>query len=184
MPCGRGRWGERARWFRRGSGNNGSPSEGGGGEKRVAGGCRDPEAPSLGPNYALAKVLQNLRAISLAASQKARVSCTVWPSAFTASVCHVKTAAQAVTGMSMVPPQRAYVPAAICPTLLLMLLGDLDRDVAQKAEHPCAVTADVSFHGGLFRTGYDVSSSTVLGAMVVANGWSKGAGAQRRASVA
>ena len=117
-----------------------------------------------GPNYALAKRLQHWRAV-LAYENGNIVSSNVAPSTATASVVHVRTFAWAYGGMPFFKPYEIFeqetTQAVMCAAFLNDALNpkaQRKKNAEKKDENPLELFSKTSYHGGVWRAPYKVSS--------------------------
>ena len=139
-----------------------------------------------GPNYALAKTLQNWRAVAARAAG-ATVSANMAPASRTASMRHVRAVAAGLEGQRHFPPLRAFDAATSASLMGALLMydigcegssarpgwkGDAGDDGAKGGEaevHPMDVFGATAVHGGTWRCAYTVDSigkaSYILGTL-------------------
>lgn len=132
-----------------------------------------------GPNYALAKTLQNWRGV-VARAGGTVVSANMAPGSRTASMRHVKTVAVGLEGQKYFAPLTAFdadTAAALMANLLLYDLGcetssakpewgrpkkkggqDGGEDGDEKGRHPMDVFGETAAHGGTWRCAWSVDS--------------------------
>mmetsp|Transcript_12998 Transcript_12998/g.29496 ORF Transcript_12998/g.29496 Transcript_12998/m.29496 type:complete len:495 (-) Transcript_12998:54-1538(-) len=123
-----------------------------------------------GPNYALAKTLQNWRCI-LARNSGTVVSANIAPPARTESVMHNPTMKAALDGMGYVPPNETFDANTASAVMAWLLIHDIKngRSSAQPTvtlAHPWTFLSDGAVHGGSWRCGFDFAGSAVLGGAV------------------
>jgi len=105
-----------------------------------------------GPNYALAKTLQQWRAI-VARDQGVRVSANFAPGCRTESVMHSKKVAAAVEGASFFEPNMTFNPETASSILTWLMLYDMSNPASPSnplvdLEHPYCLFWHAAFHGG------------------------------------
>ena len=123
-----------------------------------------------GPNYALAKTLQNWRAVTCGADGAA-TSANMAPGSRTKSMRHVKAVAIALEGQKHFPPLRPFDADETRETMASLALRDLgaDRDARlgraapekkndEKNAHPMDVFGRHAVHGGTWRCPWSVDS--------------------------
>ena len=123
-----------------------------------------------GPNYALAKTLQNWRAVTCGADGAA-TSANMAPGSRTKSMRHVKAVAIALEGQKHFPPLRPFDADETRETMASLALRDLgaDRDARlgraapekksdEKNVHPMDVFGRHAVHGGTWRCPWSVDS--------------------------
>ena len=115
-----------------------------------------------GPNYALAKRIQHWRAI-VARKYGSTVSSNVAPSTSTVSVTSNRTFAWAYEGMPYFRPFEIFAPETSKAVMLALLTNDIrnPKSVANpkvKLDNPNQLFASNSFHGGVWRSAYKVST--------------------------
>ena len=124
-----------------------------------------------GPNYALAKTLQNWRAVACGANGVA-TSANMAPGSRTKSMRHVKAVAIALEGQKHFPPLRPFDADETRETMASLALRDLgaDRDARlgraapdkkksdEKNAHPMDVFGRHAVHGGTWRCPWSVDS--------------------------
>jgi len=115
-----------------------------------------------GPNYAVAKTLQQWRAM-VARSRGHVVSANHAPGARTESMVSHSTIAAALEGMQAFEPMVAFdAPTAsgLMAGLMLWDLGSKESDAnpGKALEHPMCLLASNAVHGGMWRTAYTVDS--------------------------
>jgi len=125
-----------------------------------------------GPNYLLAKTIQNWRAV-LSRHQKHIVSVNMAPTCKTDSVMHVRMVAAAVNGMKLFPPLVAYEPGTAKSIMGLLLIYDLsskdtDANPAKPLRNPMDIFRSLAVHGGLWRAPYSMDSTGTTAALL---GW-------------
>tara|TARA_R110002050_G_scaffold184332_2_gene317804 strand:+ start:681 stop:1244 length:564 start_codon:yes stop_codon:yes gene_type:complete len=110
-----------------------------------------------GPNYALAKSLQNWRAILLHHSG-AQVSANYAPPAKTNSVMHSATAAKALKGASYFHPLAAFEPETVAPLMAKLMISDLLFPGSDGDINPYDIFRSNAFHGGSWRCAWSYDS--------------------------
>jgi len=121
-----------------------------------------------GPNYALAKTLQNWRAV-ICGADGAATSANMAPGSRTKSMRHVKAVAIALEGQKHFPPLRPFDADETRETMASLALRDLgaDRDARlgraapffeKKNAHPMDVFGRHAVHGGTWRCPWSVDS--------------------------
>mmetsp|Transcript_30151 Transcript_30151/g.70344 ORF Transcript_30151/g.70344 Transcript_30151/m.70344 type:complete len:495 (-) Transcript_30151:31-1515(-) len=123
-----------------------------------------------GPNYALAKTLQNWRCI-VAREAKTLVSANMAPPTRTESVTHNPTMKAVLDGMGYIVPNEAFDADTASALMAWLLVHDIknERSSAQPSitlQHPWDLFADGAVHGGSWRCGYDLAGSVLLGGAV------------------
>lgn len=125
-----------------------------------------------GPNYALAKTIQNWRAIvGRFDGEGGNVSVIMGPPTRTASVVSNSTLKVVLDGMGYVAPCEAFDAPTASSLLALLLIADLqDPASASKknttVDHPWSIFEDKAVHGGGWRAGFDVEKSRSLSALL------------------
>lgn len=116
-----------------------------------------------GPNYLLAKTIQNWRAMVTRDVHGCVVSNNITPTCSTDSVMHVPAVAAAVKGMKAFPPLTSFEPATARVLMALLVLYDLcdpastaNPDVALR--NPLEIFSTLGVHGGLWRAPYSNES--------------------------
>jgi len=109
-----------------------------------------------GPNYALAKTLQNMRAVL---SEK--LSYQMGPATRTESVVHNKTMEKVLNALEFMPPCETFEPSFVAPMCGLLLLSDVFSK-EEKKNHPMEPMLTGNFHGGLLRCGYAMDKGSML----------------------
>lgn len=127
-----------------------------------------------GPNYALAKTLQNWRAM-LAREAGVVVSSTIGPPSRTYSVMHNKTMKVMLDSMGYMAPNETFDAPTAAALLSILLIEDLQNksSIAHPTTplaHPWGLFSDKAAHGGCWRTGYDVEGSTALSVVLYGAG--------------
>eukprot|EP00516_Mucochytrium_quahogii_P010839 CAMPEP_0203772464 /NCGR_PEP_ID=MMETSP0099_2-20121227/4055_1 /ASSEMBLY_ACC=CAM_ASM_000209 /TAXON_ID=96639 /ORGANISM=" , Strain NY0313808BC1" /LENGTH=495 /DNA_ID=CAMNT_0050670063 /DNA_START=83 /DNA_END=1567 /DNA_ORIENTATION=- len=108
-----------------------------------------------GPNYLLAKTIQNWRVVVTREVLKRRVSVNMAPTCKTDSVMHVASVANAVRGMKVFAPLVAYEPESAKGIMGLLLIYDMcsEDSAANPAvilKNPMEIFATNGVHGGLW----------------------------------
>ncbi|GBG27782.1 Hypothetical Protein FCC1311_040052 [Hondaea fermentalgiana] len=116
-----------------------------------------------GPNYLLAKTLQNWRAMVAREVNKALVSVNMAPSSRTDSVMHVPAVARGVRGFEAFPPLTSFDPATARSMMALLLVHDLvDKKSPANPEvalrNPLDIFASYGVHAGLWRAPFSQES--------------------------
>lgn len=112
-----------------------------------------------GPNYQLAKSMQNWRA-ALMRDSGTTVSANMAPPARTESMLHNKQVATALKGMPSFKPCMAFDYQTVSPIMTYLLLSDLSDPNSPAQGHngqfknPMEVFWHNSWHGGLWRAAY------------------------------
>jgi|EP00945_MAST-04E_sp_MAST-4E-sp1_P007402 hypothetical protein len=124
-----------------------------------------------GPNYALAKYIQNWRAMLARTEGKQFVSVNVAPPAMTASVMHAPKIAAAAPYFSLFKPNKMYFPDTVSAILSIMLLADIrNKNSASqpktKLGHPMQLVADQSWHGGSWSAPFTADSTGIAAYLV------------------
>eukprot|EP00929_Paragymnodinium_shiwhaense_P009290 TRINITY_DN11340_c0_g1_i1.p1 TRINITY_DN11340_c0_g1~~TRINITY_DN11340_c0_g1_i1.p1 ORF type:complete len:490 (-),score=114.72 TRINITY_DN11340_c0_g1_i1:163-1632(-) len=109
-----------------------------------------------GPNYALAQLMRQWRAMILASAGYV-VSAPVTPSCHTESVRKNSTMAAVLDGMAYQEPLEAFEPDACQSLMFAVLVSDLSEPVPELAS-PQHLFARKSFHSGLWRCPFAMSS--------------------------
>merc|ERR1719161_1660127 len=127
-----------------------------------------------GPNYALAKTLQNWRCF-LAREGGSIVSANIGPPSRTESVMHNKTMKVLLDGMAYVEPNEAFDANTASELMALLLIHDIrnTQSVAQPTtplKHPWELISVGSVHGGCWRCGFDLEGSYMLSGSIYALG--------------
>uniref|UniRef100_A0A7S0MV08 Uncharacterized protein n=1 Tax=Pyramimonas obovata TaxID=1411642 RepID=A0A7S0MV08_9CHLO len=114
-----------------------------------------------GPNYALAKTLQNWRCV-VAVSEGRQVSANMAPASKTDSVMHVKAVARAMNGMETFEPLKPFEGATASSTMAVLLVHDMgvpqSAEKALRHRHPMQLFECGGVHGGLWRCPYTFDS--------------------------
>lgn len=115
-----------------------------------------------GPNYMLAKTIQQWRALLGRFRDRLAVSANVAPPARTASVLagnkNASSIAKAYAGMANTPPMLAFDSDTVTDAMGALLLHDLcNKDAPSQPDtelgHPSELFTAQAFHGGSFRLG-------------------------------
>uniref|UniRef100_A0A7S2AMZ6 very-long-chain (3R)-3-hydroxyacyl-CoA dehydratase n=1 Tax=Octactis speculum TaxID=3111310 RepID=A0A7S2AMZ6_9STRA len=115
-----------------------------------------------GPNYILAKRIQHWRAI-VARSNGHTISSNVAPSTATASVVHNAQFAAAYGGMHLFKPMEVMYQETSNAVMGALLIHDIRNEKAwshasYKLTNPLQVFQHGSFHGGVWRSAYKITS--------------------------
>lgn len=116
-----------------------------------------------GPNYLLAKTLQNWRAMVAREVNKCVVSVNMAPASRTDSVMHVATVARAIRGLENFPPLTSFEPGTARSMMALLLIHDLgDKNSPANPDvvlrNPLELFASYGVHSGLWRAPYSQES--------------------------
>ena len=120
-----------------------------------------------GPNYALAKTLQQWRAILAKRDYPhMRVSFNFAPPARTESMTHNRVLATALDGMQHFEPLLILHQTQAAAVMTILLVADLQAEEttlnpacpAVSTEHPWDLLTFNAFHGGSWRCGYAMES--------------------------
>lgn len=127
-----------------------------------------------GPNYALAKTLQNWRCF-LAREAGNVVSANIGPPSRTESVMHNRTMKVILDGMAYIEPNEAFDAPTASDLMAMLLIHDLrnEQSIAQPQTamgHPWELMSVSAVHGGCWRAGYDLEGSYALSGAVYACG--------------
>jgi len=122
-----------------------------------------------GPNYILAKRLQHWRSI-VARHDGHQVSTNVSPTTATESVMLKSSIVAAIGGMHIFKPMEVVFQELSMTVMAALLIHDLKnpRSAAQPSStlpHPLCLLQKTSFHGGLWRCPYTMTSITVPSAV-------------------
>ncbi len=139
------------------------------GRDGVRRGLADSIVVQQGPNYALAKRLQLMRAI-VARASGARVSIHVAPPATTLSVVRNRLLANAYRAAIRFGVE-AFEPATAAALMAALLVHDLRNPAATaspatRVAHPFDALADGAAHGGLWRIGFQPRSVLPIAALL------------------
>lgn len=118
-----------------------------------------------GPNYALAKTMQQWRCMTAHASGY-RVVAPHAPPTRTYSVVHSAAAATALEGLNRFPPNLAFDVFPCSSLMTAILLDKLKQHEEEKSvliNHPLELFWDGSVHGGCWRCPYSTDSCGALG---------------------
>lgn len=110
-----------------------------------------------GPNYALAQHMRQWRAILLT-EEGFTVSTPMAPGSRTESVTHNSTMARVLDGMAYFPPCEAFDPDTATALLFGILVSDVVGSKPTPLPSPFHVFTRKSFHGGGWRTPYNMES--------------------------
>mmetsp|Transcript_17941 Transcript_17941/g.21486 ORF Transcript_17941/g.21486 Transcript_17941/m.21486 type:complete len:509 (+) Transcript_17941:123-1649(+) len=115
-----------------------------------------------GPNYALAKTMQNWRCCVARAAGHG-VSVNITPVAKTVSVMHVSTVAKAMNGISAFDPLIAFEPDTASKLMANLLVYDVSSPNApalptSSLPHPMLLLATGGAHSGFWRCPYTFDS--------------------------
>jgi len=122
-----------------------------------------------GPNYILAKRLQHWRSI-VAHHDGHQVSTNVSPTTATESVMLKSSIVAAIGGMHIFKPMEVFFQELSMTVMAALLIHDLrnPESAAQPSatlHHPLCLLQRTSFHGGLWRCPYTMTSITVPSAI-------------------
>merc|ERR1712039_1043008 len=122
-----------------------------------------------GPNYILAKRLQHWRSI-VARHDGHQVSTNVSPTTATESVMLKSSIVAAIGGMHIFKPMEVVFQELSMTVMAALLIHDLrnTESAAQPSSvlsHPLTLLQKTSFHGGLWRCPYTMTSITVPSAV-------------------
>lgn len=123
-----------------------------------------------GPNYALAKTIQNWRCF-LAREAGTVVSANIGPPSRTESVMHNKTMKTVMDGAGYIRPNEVFDADTASAVMALLLIHDLQNptSIAQpgtRLEHPWCLISECAVHGGCWRAGFDMENSKLLGGAI------------------
>ena len=116
-----------------------------------------------GPNYALAKTLQNWRSV-VSGGHGVCVSANMAPGSRTRSMQHVPVVAKALEGQKHFAPLRPFDVFETRDTMTSLMLHDLGRfrdnkgDTVDTSKHPMDVFGTTAVHGGTWRCPWSVES--------------------------
>jgi len=113
-----------------------------------------------GPNYALAKMMQQWRCM-IAQHAKLVVAAPHAPPTRTYSVQHNPTAAAGLEGLQYFPPMVAFDVDA-CSSLMTAIVLHQVNQAYKELQHPMQLFWDGSVHGGSWRCPYTTESCLVL----------------------
>lgn len=133
--------------------NQRTPVDFGSGEAHVLRGY----AVMQGPNYALAQHMRHWRAFLLCEAGF-KISAPMAPACRTDSVCRSKTIAKALDGMAYFPPCEVFDADAANALLFGILLSDVTETQRPPLASPFHLFTQKSFHGGYWRTPYNMES--------------------------
>jgi hypothetical protein len=119
-----------------------------------------------GPNYALAKFLQNWRALLARTEEGQFVSVNIAPPAMTASVMHAPKIAAAAPFLPLFKPNMMYYPDTVSALLSIMLLADIRNEKSLSHPgtplvHPMQLVAEQAWHGGSWSAPFTSDSTGV-----------------------
>jgi hypothetical protein len=153
-----------------------------------------------GPNYCLAKLMQQWRCIVARYQDRLTVCAPYAPPTRTESVRHNTQAAAALEGLPYIAPLVTFDVQPCSSLLTAILLGQLssfaldsstDQDSSMRSApppHPLAMFWDGSVHGGSWRCPYKIDSlatlTYILGRTVAQPGWWPSAALASRDTVA
>ena len=134
-----------------------------GGKQPVIDGC----VIQQGPNYQLAKTMQQWRAI-ISREEGLVVSANHAPPCRTVSVMRSATIAAAINGMSFFEPCAAFDPKTASAVMTILMLWDLvsPESYAQptnKLSNPYDLFMQNAFHGGGWRCAYNSNALGMIG---------------------
>jgi hypothetical protein len=125
-----------------------------------------------GPNYAIAKRIQHWRALVAKEDDNIAVSTNIAPSSSTKSVTSNSLLAAAYEGTEYFPPIEIFSPETSNHVMTAMLLNDI-CDVNSVAypnqkplSNPLYLFSDGSWHGGFWRSPFQLSSLVELSAVL------------------
>eukprot|EP00397_Hematodinium_sp_SG-2012_P025926 GEMP01027125.1.p1 GENE.GEMP01027125.1~~GEMP01027125.1.p1 ORF type:complete len:475 (-),score=108.07 GEMP01027125.1:916-2319(-) len=116
-----------------------------------------------GPNYALAKTLQNFRALL-----SPKVSWQLAPASRTLSVTHNSTMEKLLGGFAYIPPMEVFDPDSVATICGLLLMSDVF--FPKQYSHPMERFMSSSFHGGFLRVGFSLEKSKLLSGIILGLG--------------
>eukprot|EP00038_Savillea_parva_P005036 m.146394 g.146394 ORF g.146394 m.146394 type:complete len:519 (+) comp11644_c0_seq12:32-1588(+) len=130
-----------------------------------------------GPNYALAKTLQQWRAM-VERSRGVRVSANFAPGCRTDSVMHSKTVAAAVEGYAWFEPNVIFDPETAASVLTWLMLYDIVKPESPSnpsvhIEHPYCLFWHAAFHGGSWNCPFSTESIAMPAYIIGKLGYSK-----------
>jgi hypothetical protein len=120
---------------------------------------------SQGPNYVLAKTMQQWRCMVAQYRDHQHVSAPFCPATRTTSMTAYDTVANALEGMHHFPPMLAFdVPPAstLMACILIAHLQLLNRSVPDLDESPFSMFWDGAVHGGVWTCPYTLESISVI----------------------
>ena len=122
-----------------------------------------------GPNYALAKTMQQWRCMVAYWKHEIRVSCPHAPPARTENMVAYSTVAAGLEGMQMFEPNVSFSVESASSLMTAILLYQVNYDEClsnpknqAKLEHPMHLFWDGSAHGGSWRCPYSSGGISVL----------------------
>ena len=127
-------------------------------------GLIDSIVPQQGPNYILAKRVQQWRAINAKANGHL-VSCNVAPASFTSSVLSNKLFATGYRGAQSFGLE-IFQPATANGLMAAQLVADLAGDTAVSNVPLHELFMPTANHGGMWRTPFQVRSALVAGVLI------------------
>eukprot|EP00471_Norrisiella_sphaerica_P001073 CAMPEP_0184482286 /NCGR_PEP_ID=MMETSP0113_2-20130426/3846_1 /TAXON_ID=91329 /ORGANISM="Norrisiella sphaerica, Strain BC52" /LENGTH=509 /DNA_ID=CAMNT_0026861927 /DNA_START=210 /DNA_END=1739 /DNA_ORIENTATION=+ len=132
----------------------------------------DASVSQQGPNYLLAKRIQQWRAI-LARNHGTAVSINIAPASATMSVMKNSVLRAAYKGVSAFPPMEVFPPGTTNSIMAAALIRDTfdkkspaDPRNKIKLRHPLLLLADNAWHGGLWSTSVRNKSAAELAAVI------------------
>jgi hypothetical protein len=132
-------------------------------------GINDSLVPQQGPNYALAKRLQQWRALAARADGR-RVSMHIAPPSLTGSVLKNRLMAAAYRAAGIFGVE-AFEPETASALMAALLVHDLRHPAAvanpgTPLAHPLLLFADAAHHGGLWRMPFAARSALPVAALI------------------
>ena len=130
--------------------------------------------PLQGPNYALAKTMQQWRCMLYHSQGKGRVSAPMAPGSRTQSVVHSPEASAALEGVQYLPPMISFdsVPCSSLMTAIVLAQLSTDKD---KSTSPFQLFWKGAVHGGGWRCPYNLQTcyamAYILGRTIAKQGW-------------
>ena len=126
----------------------------------------DGTVSAQGPNYSLAKRLQHWMAITMRENGHT-VASNVAPSTATLSVIHAWTFKAAYGGMHHFKPMEVMYQGTSNAVMGALLIHDIQNENSHanprtKLQNPMELFRYGSFHGGIWRTGYALDSTSVV----------------------
>jgi hypothetical protein len=120
-----------------------------------------------GPNYCLAKTMQQWRGI-VARDEGVVVSANLAPPCRSVSVVRNPTVVAALEGMAFFEPMAAFEPKTASAIMTSLMLWDLFFDEsaanpATKLSNPTQLFVQNAFHGGGWRCAYNTDSTGIIG---------------------
>ena len=125
-----------------------------------------------GPNYAVAKRIQHWRALVAREDDGVAVSTNIAPSSSTTSVTSNSLLAAAYDGTEYFPPIEIFEPETSNHVMTAMMLNDIcdKHSVAypngKQLKNPLYLFSEGSWHGGFWRTPFQLSSLVELSAVI------------------